>query len=433
MSDFEESYHGDPENPSTAFKISLVSEDRRLLELCQEAVQELAIGASDIVLLTPQQAHSSTSELLIWDTDYAISSRKDRALEAGRCQQELFLVNRKLLHEFLTDMPLGAGSTLLKPVTKRVLQIFLEQAFARTQARNKPSAPDWKDALQCLLMANLKMQEYDQDRTNFLARALHDFRSPLMAASGYCNILIQQSMGQLSPGQLDLIQRIQRSLRKLTRLTAGMLRLSVVKQVTQQLDLRDSSLQCCVENALQEIESLAHDKNISISCDLSDPHDPLYVDPEQLEHVMINLLENACRFTPKGGRIEICGYTVGGEDAEESRDKPRSAPDFYASLSSSSRLYRVDMSDTGPGILPENLEKVFEEYTSYGGPRDRSGGGLGLAICKMILTAHGGQIWAENFSAGARLSFILPTGKLLSKRTEAANKELIAMAKKACS
>jgi signal transduction histidine kinase len=68
----------------------------------------------------------------------------------------------------------------------------------------------------------------------------------------------------------------------------------------------------------------------------------------------------------------------------------------------------VDVSDTGTGISTEYLESVFEEYTSYTGSQDRSGGGLGLAICKMILSAHGGRIWAENYSAGARLSFVLP-------------------------
>jgi len=66
--------------------------------------------------------------------------------------------------------------------------------------------------------------------------------------------------------------------------------------------------------------------------------------------------------------------------------------------------------------LPEHLQSVFEEYTSYGGSQDRSGGGLGLAICKMILTAHKGRIWAENTSTGARLSFVLPLGKVPSRK-----------------
>lgn len=415
-----------------------MSGDTYLVELIREAVRELGVDYGDIMLLEANQAHSQPTELLIWDTDFAGFSREPQANAGVPSQQVLFLVNRKRLHEFLTEMPLGAGSTLLKPVTKRILQIFLEQALGRVRQKNSVEAgnlgiPGWNDALQCLLMANLKLQEYDQDRTNFIARAVHDFRAPLMAASGYCSILLQQTMGQLNPAQLDLIQRMQRSLRKLTRMSSGMLQLSLVKQVTKGLNLQQSSLEGCIKNAVQEIETLAHEKNISICMELSDPGLALYIDPEQVEQVMINLLENACRFTPKGGTIEVHGYATQGMNVTGNSGNLRTCVDLHPNSASSSTLYRVDVSDTGPGILAENLEKIFEEYTSYSGPADRSGGGLGLAICKMILTAHGGQIWAENDLRGAKLSFVLPVGNIQSGRSAPANNEVKAMSKRAVS
>jgi signal transduction histidine kinase len=70
--------------------------------------------------------------------------------------------------------------------------------------------------------------------------------------------------------------------------------------------------------------------------------------------------------------------------------------------------YRVQVSDSGPGVPVENLEKIFEEYTSYAGSQDRSGGGLGLAICKMIMKAHQGQMFAESSGTGATFAFVLP-------------------------
>ena len=109
-----------------SLRISLVSGDAQLLELCREAVRELGVDHCDIVLLSQHQKPLQSSDLLIWDTDYADGSRSDRHSAAPESQ--LFLVSRKRLHEFLTDMPLGAGSTLLKPVSKRTLQIFLEHA-----------------------------------------------------------------------------------------------------------------------------------------------------------------------------------------------------------------------------------------------------------------------------------------------------------------
>jgi signal transduction histidine kinase len=73
--------------------------------------------------------------------------------------------------------------------------------------------------------------------------------------------------------------------------------------------------------------------------------------------------------------------------------------------------YRVDVSDSGPGIAPEYLPTIFEEYVSYGDPQDRSGGGLGLAICKMIVRAHSGEIWAEVGGPGTTFSFVLPCNR----------------------
>ena len=70
--------------------------------------------------------------------------------------------------------------------------------------------------------------------------------------------------------------------------------------------------------------------------------------------------------------------------------------------------FRVDIRDSGPGISTEHLDSIFEEYTSYSGGHDRSGGGLGLAICKLILSRHQGRIWAESSSDGAVFSFVLP-------------------------
>jgi signal transduction histidine kinase len=68
----------------------------------------------------------------------------------------------------------------------------------------------------------------------------------------------------------------------------------------------------------------------------------------------------------------------------------------------------VDIHDSGPGISPAHLDKIFDEFTSYSGGQDRSGGGLGLAICRMTMRNHQGRIWAENGPAGAVFSFVLP-------------------------
>jgi len=403
-----------------AFTICLYSKDARLLELCHEALQGLDLERNDVILLDPDQSQSVASDLLIWDMDCVPRAARGAALAPN--QEQLFLVSRKALHEFLSSMPLGAGSTLLKPVNRRTLQIFVEQVVARkrnrtpasTQLDSASNETRAKDVLQCLLMANLKLQEYDQDRTNFLARAVHDFRAPLMAASGYCSILLEGAMGSLNGSQADLVQRIQHSVEKLTRMASGMLQLSVGKHVAKVPDLKESSLDVSVTTALREIEPLIRDKQITVSVRLGEAEAPLYFSPQQMERVIVNLLENASKFTPKGGSIEVHGYPICSPayvSHVEAQDGTAACPNAY----------RVDVTDSGSGILSEHLQSVFEEYTSYGGSQDRSGGGLGLAICKMILTAHRGQIWAENTSGGARISFVLPLGKLQARKRARAN------------
>ena len=73
--------------------------------------------------------------------------------------------------------------------------------------------------------------------------------------------------------------------------------------------------------------------------------------------------------------------------------------------------YRIDISDSGSAIAPEHLESIFEEYTSYAGGRDRSGGGLGLAICRLIIDQHRGRVWAQNTNKGPMFSLVLPVRK----------------------
>jgi K+-sensing histidine kinase KdpD len=131
------------------------------------------------------------------------------------------------------------------------------------------------------------------------------------------------------------------------------------------------------------------------------------VDTGQIEQVLINILDNACKFTPKDGLIEIRGYPFfwerrGGHPASQLMNDRRRAMQGIANS------YRMDFRDSGLAIAQEHLDCIFEEYTSYSSGRDRSGGGLGLAICRSIIDQHEGRVWAENTSVGPMISFVLP-------------------------
>jgi signal transduction histidine kinase len=204
---------------------------------------------------------------------------------------------------------------------------------------------------------------------------------------------------------------MQNSAKRLSHMATAMFALSVGRQVKRLPDLKPGDIRECVDQALHEIAPFADEKSISIELDLEPCSDRLWFEPGQIEQLLVNLLDNACKFTPKVGCIEIRGYpyfwerrSVGSTipATAERRRKPVFEPNSY----------RIDISDSGTAIPEEQLQKIFEEYTTYAGGRDRSGGGLGLAICKMIVAQHDGRVWANNTQTGPQFSVVLPMHSL---------------------
>ena len=251
------------------------------------------------------------------------------------------------------------------------------------------------------------MQEYDQDRTTFLARAVHDFRAPLTALSGYCGLLLAEPLGPLTESQSEVLRRMLHSTKRLSRMAGAMFQLSVGRHVKRHPELQRGDIRECLDQALHEITPFADDKSIEITVDLATPTHPLFFEAGQIEQVLVNILDNACKFTPRGGSIEVRGYPYFWDRRKTKSSVPPSAERRRHAVFEPT-AYRIDIRDSGSAIPAEHLEHIFEEYTSYSGGRDRSGGGLGLAIVRMIVNQHEGHVWAENTEAGPMFSVVLP-------------------------
>jgi len=388
--------------------IKLLSTDKLLYKLCRETLSGFR-GNDWTLNLGESPDGASLPDLVIWDCDSDVPLPRELDLEQER--KNLFLVSRKKMAGLLERLPMAAVAILLKPVHKATLRAFLEHAVERHEKNHSPDVDalraDRDEILQCLLHANLKLQEYDQDRTNFLARAVHDFRAPLTAVDGYCGLILGQQLGPISEEQQEVLERMQHSIKRLSRMATAMFQLSVGRQVDRRPNLQKGDIEACVDQAMHEIGPFSDAKNIRLTWQVTPPAQPLYFDREQIEQVLINLLDNACKFTPKYGTIEVRGYPY----FWERRAKLKTAITNGERRTSRLQLpnaFRIDICDSGPGVPSENLEKIFEEYTSYSGGQDRSGGGLGLAICKLILNSHQGQVWAESSVTGSTFSFVLP-------------------------
>lgn len=402
--------------------VILVSTDGDLYKLCREILSTFDGSECHLAPATPEDCPAD-ADFYIWDNPARID------LPPGldkRLSKYLFLVHRNEIATFYQNQGSAEASILLKPVTRASLSAFLGLAASAFQERICAATSlraDRDEILQCLIQSNLKLQEYDQDRTNFLARAVHDFRAPLTATCGYCGLLLSEALGQLNEDQKEILRRMQHSIKRLSRMASAMFELSVGRQVKKCPDFRKTDIRECVEQALHEVNPFTDGKRISISVDLDAASGSLYVEPGQIEQVIINLLDNACKFTPRAGEIDIRGYPFFWERRSLDRSAtPVSERRHRNSLAVNA--YRIDIRDSGPRIPREHLENIFEEYTSYSGGQDRSGGGLGLAICRMIIVLHDGRVWAENTDRGPQFSFVIPTRSTESEISELLHTEI---------
>ncbi|MBZ5581450.1 MAG: HAMP domain-containing histidine kinase [Acidobacteriia bacterium] len=388
--------------------VALISDNASIAKACQTTLAEL-FGHDFTLSAAPARDLSSDADLYIWDFVPGETELLLRPSDLEYAQDHLFLVERTDIEQLRELAGSPHLNILLKPVTPATLAAVLGEARGRKRERDQEFAArqlraERDEMLQYLMQANLKLQEYDQDRTNFLARSLHDFRSPLTAISGYCSLLLGVNLGLLTDEQQEVLRRMQYSLGRLSRLANSMFQLSISNHREQALVLEQGNIEECIDRALQELTPLIDEKRISISLDV-ESSELVCFDKPRLEQVIVNLLDNACKFTPRAGAIDIKGYPFFWD-----RRIVMSGPvvDRRVAQMDAPNSFRVDIRDSGPGIPTAHLEKIFEEYTSYSGGQDRSGGGLGLAICRMIIRQHHGRIWAENGCAGAVFSFVLP-------------------------
>ena len=388
----------------SAITLTVISADPKLLSLCRDVLREL----SD-TLGNSEYHPEDHAKVCLWDYE----AKTSRAYEEPAEGRTFYLVHPLQLESLLRNEPAAEGHILLKPATRSVLRTFLWSAApAKGNAASSVLGTlraNRDDLLQRLLHANLRLQEYDQQRTNFIARAAHDFRAPLTALSGFCGLLAGGQLGSLNDQQKEVLKRMEHSAKRISRMASAMFELSIGTKVNRKPNLREGDIVERIKQALHEISPLVQEKQISVTAEeLLPPDQPLYFESSQIEQVLINLLDNACKFTHRGGEIEVHGYPYFWERRfllHGSAPSERRAGDIRHPNS-----YRVDIRDSGPGIPRHRLSHIFEEYTSYAGPQDRSGGGLGLAICRLILGRHEGYIWADS-REGTVFSFVLPYGR----------------------
>lgn len=380
--------------------VVLRSSDHNLEELCRQIIaswpsNKLQLCVSDTLAL-------QGGDIIVWDH----SADNPVTPYYSNIARHLVLIISK---EDLGQLPFVYRNCplaiVLKPINKIRLELSLEQAllFPETGLRGETVKEDHGEILECLLQTNVKLQNYDQERTRFLARTAHDFRSPLASIGGYCELLLDGKLGSLSSTQMKVLRGIKQSADRLLSLSSGLLQLSVGREFQTKPQLQAGSLFDCITHVIDEMGPRLRSKDLSIVAEMM-PDTGLSFDRSNIEQVLSNLLDNAIKFAPRSSRIIVKAYTW----TDKSLDLPRAVGMSSTGTQRRNSFYRVDVIDQGPGLPGAQAERIFDDFESASPDGVRSSTGLGLAICRTIVELHGGQIWAEPNAPATMLSFTLP-------------------------
>jgi signal transduction histidine kinase len=236
-----------------------------------------------------------------------------------------------------------------------------------------------------------ELEEASQHKSEFLANMSHELRTPLNAIIGFSQVLRDEMVGGVNEKQAEYLDDIISSGNHLLSLINDVLDLSKVEAGQVELEVHPFSLREALERGVVMVRERATEDGVRVAF-VADPEvDVVAGDERRIKQVIFNLLSNAVKFTPAGGEVDVSATRANGE-------------------------VRVSVADTGPGIPPEDQERIFEEFQqSETGVGLREGTGLGLALSKRYVELHGGRIWVESeLGRGSTFTFALPAGSSTS-------------------
>jgi signal transduction histidine kinase len=331
-----------------------------------EAVVHLAKGGVDIVLLdmglpdghgldTVRRAHAAAPDVPL----IVLTGLDDESL-ASEAMKE------------------GAQDYLIKgQIENRALPRALRHAIERHRMQTETD-----------LIRTHQIQFKDE----FLSHVSHELRSPLTAIYQFVTILLDRLAGELNLEQHEYLEIILRNVKQLRSMINDLVEVTRVQEGKLSIDPQCTSVSDAITYTVGTLQGAATGKAITLSLGLQ-PHLPLaYADPTRIRQILIILLDNAIKFTPANGAVTVQAHML-----DEDRN-----------------VLVLEVSDSGCGISPDMTERIFERLYQVPdhGQAGRKGLGLGLYICKELVTRQGGQIRVTSSPQGSVFSFTLPVFSL---------------------
>jgi NtrC-family two-component system sensor histidine kinase KinB len=283
-----------------------------------------------------------------------------------------------LANEQLTAGETPSYETTL--ITQKGNQIPVEVYLHKVNYQNT-------DCLQWMLRDISASKELERLREDLMAMIYHDLRAPLSNVETSLGMLASMLPVENEPTIKSILSIVTRSMDRLQRLIDSLLDIHRLDSGQAVIKQKNTSLSNLVADALEIVAPMAEGKRQKINVLVSHELPEIWADSDMLRRVLINLIENATKYTPSDGQI-------------------------FISAQQQDLFINVCIRDTGPGILPEDQDRVFNKYIRLKNKESIHGLGLGLAFCKLVIEAHGGKIWIESQKGeGTSFIFSIPVGK----------------------
>ncbi len=215
--------------------------------------------------------------------------------------------------------------------------------------------------------------ELDRLKSDFVGVVSHELRTPLTSIKGSVDLLLDEESGEFSATQRRFLSTIRRSSDRLINLVNDLLDLSRLEVGSVQLDCHPVDVRHLVNDTVNSLGNLFAAKKQSVRTSSEPELPPVLADRQRLEQVLVNLLGNASKYTPDDGEIAVYAHVDG-------------------------QRVVVEVSDTGPGLSADEIERIFEKFYRVGDSltRQQTGSGLGLAIARSLVDLHGGELWVTS-------------------------------------
>jgi PAS domain S-box-containing protein len=234
---------------------------------------------------------------------------------------------------------------------------------------------------------NRRVEEANRLKSQFLANMSHELRTPLNAIIGFSEIMHDEKVGRISEDHKEFLGDILTSAKHLLQLINDVLDLAKIESGKMHFDPEPVQLNRIVNEVRDVLRTMASRKDIGVAIEVDPSLDNIVADASKLKQVLYNYLSNALKFTPDGGHVTV-----------------RAMPEGPAH-------YRLEVEDTGIGVEPENLDRLFTEFRQLdtGASKQYQGTGLGLALTKRIVEAQGGSVDVASIPGhGSTFSAVLP-------------------------